>query len=108
MLPTRFFTSLLGQGNALMPKSSENSDTRRARDAREEERMASLPATYVDGFTISWWSRGLRISFCEYVHEERYYRAAVSMQLDEAEDLGKVLLECVEKARAELRNGSAG
>jgi hypothetical protein len=70
--------------------------------------MASLPATYVDGYTVSWWSGGIRISFAEYLHRERHYRVAVMMDLDDAEDLAKTLLRSVEKARERLRSRDAG
>lgn len=77
-----------------------------AKRTRERARMNSLPAPYVDGFTVRWWSGGIRISFAEYLDHERHYRAAVVMELDDAEDLGKMLLECVEKGRARLKDRS--
>jgi hypothetical protein len=77
------------------------------RRARERERMASLPATYVDSYTVSWWSDGIRVSFAEYMDDERYYRLAVMMGLDDAEDLAHTLLRCVEKARDRTKNQDA-
>jgi hypothetical protein len=77
------------------------------RRTRERARLASVPAMYVDGFTITWWSEGIRIAFSEYVSDERHYRQAVMMSLDDAEDLGKRLLTCVEKARKERLEISA-
>jgi hypothetical protein len=86
-----------------MAKTSEDD----ARQTREDERMASTPATYVDGYTVSWWSRGVRISFAEYMNDERYYRLAVMMELDDAEQLGQTLLKCVAEAKAEPRSRNA-
>ncbi|HYZ41190.1 MAG TPA: hypothetical protein VE687_11280 [Stellaceae bacterium] len=63
--------------------------------------MASIPATYVDAYTVSWWSGGVRISFAEYLNEERHYRLAVMMSLEDAEHLARTLLSSVEKARTE-------
>lgn len=78
-----------------------------ARQTRENERMAPTPATYVDRYTISYWSRGVRISFAEYIAKERYYRLAVMMELDDAEHLGQTLLECVKEAKAQRSRRNA-
>lgn len=64
--------------------------------------MASIPATYVDGYTVSTWSEGVRLSFAEYLNGERHYRLAIMMSLDDAEDFAKTLLNSVTKARERL------
>jgi hypothetical protein len=88
-----------------MATTSRGDDTRRA---RERERMASISATYVDSYTVSWWANGIRISFAEYMDDERYYRLAVMMGLDDAEDLAKTLARSVEKARELQRSRDIG
>jgi hypothetical protein len=91
-----------------MARTPEDETARATRRGREDERMASIPATYVDGYTVSWWSEGMRIAFAEYLNGERYYRLAVMMSLGDAEDLAKTLLTSVEKARAQLRSRDLG
>jgi hypothetical protein len=69
------------------------------RNSQEMARLAAIPAAYSDGYTVSWWGEGLRISFAKYIAGERHYRAAVMMTLDRAEALAQTLLTSVEQAR---------
>lgn len=86
-----------------MAGTSEDDAARVARRTRERQRMAAIPATYADSYTVTWWSEGIRISFAEFIAGERHYRMAVMMSLDDAEDLANTLLRSVQKAREDAK-----
>lgn len=67
---------------------------------KQHRAIASIPAIYVDSYSLAWWPEGVRISFAEYLYDEPHYRLAVTMPLNDAEALGRALLASVKKARA--------
>ena len=75
------------------------------REAQLKQRRldrAGLPAIYVDAWSITWWNSLLRLSLAERLYGNLNYRFVALLELNDAESLGKHLLQLVEAAKAEL------
>ncbi len=73
-----------------MAKSDDRNDT---------ELIDSLPAFYVDTFSLVWRSDRMRIVFGEYLHQKAHHRTAIAMPLVDAEALANSILEALEEQK---------
>ena len=59
-----------------------------------------MGAPYCDSYFVSVWPDIVRIAFGEALDGETYYRAAVAMPLNEAEELARSILDSIEQQRS--------
>lgn len=84
---------------------ADEADDAEARRRRRRERVADLPATFVDLYSIDWGADFVRITFAEYLYRERHYRVAVILPMADAERLGESLLDIAKEAERERESG---
>jgi hypothetical protein len=58
-----------------------------------------LPATYIDTWHVSTWKGHMRVTFGEEIGHVRYLRSAIVLTLDDAEMLGRMMLDMAGKRR---------
>lgn len=78
-------------------EQAEQTETR----LRRRRARAALPATFTDSYSIDWSIDSVRISFAEALYEEWYYKVAVVLPVEDAENLGRSLLRITEQAKRE-------
>jgi hypothetical protein len=74
-------------------------------EIKEVEKMPlaarQLSAPYCDSYFLTTWPNIVRIAFGESLEGESYYRTAVIMPVEDAEDLAKSILDFVQRLREE-------
>jgi hypothetical protein len=85
--------------------SLQNERKRLKRDA-----TAVIPSTFIDTWYLSTWNGHIRITFGEQIGDDDYYRAAIVMELKEAEGLATHMIEAIAKRRAkdDIENKESG
>lgn len=81
--------------------AEEPEEEKKARRAASEKARSSLPAAYVDTWSVLRWRGHLRITLAEWMYGAPNYRAAFLMESEDAERLANYILELIERQRKE-------